>query len=89
MSRLLRWIFTGYSTPPASNRALAVRLDDLEERHDYLVKQVRRLRGHITGGIRYPEGDDDDGDDGLRSAGFPEERFQSLLKAKRGDNGTG
>lgn len=66
------------------------RLDDLEERSDYLQHQIRRLRGHVTGGIRYDD-DDEPGEppDIAPSVpnDFPEDEYQRLLTERK--HGTG
>lgn len=77
----MRLLLLGVWGPSTSVRSLTRRLSDVEERLDYQQKQIQRLRGHVTGGIRYdeagaeiPEGD----------GTFPEEEFQRLLTERRG-----
>lgn len=82
MLRVLRWLFTGYWGPSDALGSLRKRICDLEEGLDYLSVSVRRLRGHLTGGIRYEPDGVVDGDPDAE--GFPEEEFQHLLAQKRG-----
>lgn len=83
---LILALLVGIRGAKFSARSLRKALDDLEERVDYLQKQIRRLRGHVTGGIRYEE--DDDLDLADSPSDFPEGRFQQLLEEKR-HHGTG
>ena len=81
MLKLLRWLLLGAWGPSTSTRSLAKRLSVVEERLDYQQSQIRRLRGHVTGGIRY----DDSGAELPAGDGtFPEEEFQRLLTERRG-----
>jgi len=83
MWRIVRWLFTGQLEPVRpSVKALRARLEDLEERVDYLTAQLKRLRGHVTGSLRYDRSDDGETPEGVPED-FPENEFQRLLEEKR------
>lgn len=79
MLKLLQLLLLGTWGPSSSVRALNKRVRDLEERADYVEKAVRRLRGHLTGGLRNDEEDE---------SSFPEGEFERLLAARRAQGGS-
>jgi hypothetical protein len=92
MFKLLRFLFTGSWGPAPSVRTLAARVGVVEERCDYLQKQISRLRGHVTGAMRYGEEEPENptgpfplGIAGVASphVSFPEEEFLALVEEKR------
>lgn len=85
MLRLLRFLIFGVWPAAASNRSLHKRLQDLEARQDYLEGDLRKLRGRLTGGIRYdragvPIALEDELED---DSDFPDEAFNKLERQLR------
>ena len=87
MLKLLRFLFTGYWGPAPSVRSLNRRVETLEEGSDDLRRQIKRLRGWVTGGIRYEADDDSDLEEPDIGPSvpnkFPEEAFQRALEERR------
>lgn len=93
---MLRWLLRILVGSPqlnvndTSTWTLMGRIEALESRFDFLQLELRRLRGRLTGGIRYreeleelEEGDDDDQDDDR----FPDEEYERLRQERRANNG--